>query len=310
MNQPDPAIILHHYPMSPYSEKVRAMFGYLGTQWQSAMSTEMPPRPTLAALAGGYRKIPVAQVGADIYCDTQTITTLLANHCDKPELALENCEAAIQEFVKKVEGEIFFACVMYGAGMKLNKKVLRSMSIWHVVKFLFDRIKMGKQAVVKMPSPKRAPAIVEAYIPEVEAMLASDFLFGNTPTIADFSAYHSLWFARDMGEKPIFKDYPKVSEWMDRIKSFGHGVRTEISGEQAIATARTASPIAVPENARAHDLIGELVQVAPNDYALDPSSGVLEGCTELTYILSRESPKAGKVHVHFPRRGYQLIKSN
>ena len=309
MNQQDLTIILHHYPMSPFSEKVRAMFGYLGTPWQSAITTEMPPRPALEILAGGYRKIPVAQVGADIYCDTKTITSLLAGHYQKPELALESCEPEIRRFVEKVEGEIFFACVMYGAGMKLNKKVLRSMSVWHVVKFLFDRIKMGRNAVVRMPTPKSSPAIVAAYLPEIETMLNSNFLFGDTPTIADFSAYHSLWFARDLGEKPIFKSYPKTCEWMDRIKSFGHGARTEISGEQAIEIARVATPKAIAAECHNHELIGEWVQVAPADYGLDPTTGILEGSTELTYILSRTHPQTGTVHVHFPKSGYQLVRS-
>jgi hypothetical protein len=29
----------------------------------------MPPRPLLDPLTGGYRRVPVLQVGADIYCD-------------------------------------------------------------------------------------------------------------------------------------------------------------------------------------------------------------------------------------------------
>ena len=31
------------------------------------------PKPDLMPLTGGYRKTPVLQVGADIYCDTQLI---------------------------------------------------------------------------------------------------------------------------------------------------------------------------------------------------------------------------------------------
>ncbi|HBC20217.1 MAG TPA: glutathione S-transferase family protein, partial [Alcanivorax sp.] len=50
-------LILHHYALSPFSEKVRAMLGYAGLDWQSVTVREMPPRPMLAPLAGGYRKI-------------------------------------------------------------------------------------------------------------------------------------------------------------------------------------------------------------------------------------------------------------
>ena len=31
------------------------------------------PKPNLTALTGGYRKTPVLQIGADIYCDSQLI---------------------------------------------------------------------------------------------------------------------------------------------------------------------------------------------------------------------------------------------
>ena len=91
------AIILHHYPMSPFSEKMRAMLGYAGLSWQSVIHKEMPPRPQLARLAGGYRKIPVAQIGADIFCDTRIISTEIAALAGKPELALENCSQEIRD---------------------------------------------------------------------------------------------------------------------------------------------------------------------------------------------------------------------
>lgn len=65
--------ILHHYVLSPFSTKIRAMLGQAGLDWRSAITREMPPRPVLEVLAGGYRKIPVAQIGADVFCDTRVI---------------------------------------------------------------------------------------------------------------------------------------------------------------------------------------------------------------------------------------------
>ncbi len=59
-------IILYHYALSPFSEKIRAMLGYTGMSWESVTVREMPPRPQLDQLAGGYRRIPVAQIGADM----------------------------------------------------------------------------------------------------------------------------------------------------------------------------------------------------------------------------------------------------
>jgi glutathione S-transferase len=66
-------IILHHYETSPYSEKVRLGFGLKGLPWASVEIPRIMPKPDLTALTGGYRKTPVLQIGADIYCDSQLI---------------------------------------------------------------------------------------------------------------------------------------------------------------------------------------------------------------------------------------------
>ena len=49
--------ILHHYPPSPVSEKVRAGFGLKGLAWRSVEQNRLPDRPELFAMTGGYRRI-------------------------------------------------------------------------------------------------------------------------------------------------------------------------------------------------------------------------------------------------------------
>ena len=92
-------LILHHYTLSPFSEKARAMFGYAGLEWQSVTVAEMPPRPKLAPLASGYRKIPVAQIGADVFCDTRTLSREIARLANKPELVVENCSEEVLSLI-------------------------------------------------------------------------------------------------------------------------------------------------------------------------------------------------------------------
>ena len=43
------------------------------------------PKPNLTALTGGYRKTPVLQIGADIYCDSQLIMRELERRYPSPE---------------------------------------------------------------------------------------------------------------------------------------------------------------------------------------------------------------------------------
>ena len=72
-----PDLVLHHYPESPYAEKVRRILGFKGLAWKSVTIPMMMPKPDLLALTGGYRKTPVLQIGADVYCDTDLIARVL-----------------------------------------------------------------------------------------------------------------------------------------------------------------------------------------------------------------------------------------
>src|ERR1700712_5226143 len=68
-----PNIILHHYEISPYSEKVRLGLGLKALEWASVEIPAIMPKPHMTTLTGGYRKTAVLQIGADIYCDSQLI---------------------------------------------------------------------------------------------------------------------------------------------------------------------------------------------------------------------------------------------
>jgi glutathione S-transferase len=63
-------IILHHYPLSPYSEKIRLALGLKGATWKSVEIPVWTPRPKLTPMTGGYRRTPILQIGAEFYCDT------------------------------------------------------------------------------------------------------------------------------------------------------------------------------------------------------------------------------------------------
>ena len=79
-------IILHHFKESPFSEKVRVIFGLKNIAWTSVLISRIMPRPDLMPLTGGYRRTPVMQIGADIYCDTQRIIRELEHRFPAPTL--------------------------------------------------------------------------------------------------------------------------------------------------------------------------------------------------------------------------------
>ena len=79
-------IILHHFEKSPFSEKVRIVFGLKKIAWTSVLISRIMPRPDLMPMTGGYRRTPTLQIGADIYCDTQIIIRELERRFPRPTL--------------------------------------------------------------------------------------------------------------------------------------------------------------------------------------------------------------------------------
>ena len=78
--------ILHHFDWSQYAEQVRVLLGIKGLAWASVQIPMVMPKPDLTALTGGYRKTPVLQIGADIYCDTSRIALELESRWPEPSL--------------------------------------------------------------------------------------------------------------------------------------------------------------------------------------------------------------------------------
>jgi len=298
--------ILHHYPMSPFSEKIRAMLGFTNTAWCSVETTPMPPRPTLLKLVGGYRKIPVAQIGADLFCDTRTIATELATLSGQPRLALENCEDEIQTFVIDVELRTFFACIMAGGTRTLRQKVRASMSWPDIARLVWDRLQMSRKSTITMNGFHGARIKVLRHLSTMEEHLGQAFLFGTAPTHGDFAAYPGLWFLCDLAESPLLQAFPKTNAWLDRMSAFGHGTVTDMSPMQALQAAQMSQPRRIDPADQQDPLIGQQVRIAPSDYGLTPTAGTLVGRTATAWILARTEPELGTVHVHFPIIGYAI----
>jgi glutathione S-transferase len=85
-------IILHHFDESPFSEKIRVVFGLKNIAWTSVRIARIMPRPDLMPMTGGYRRTPVLQIGADIYCDTQCILREIERRFPEPSLLSDRNE--------------------------------------------------------------------------------------------------------------------------------------------------------------------------------------------------------------------------
>jgi glutathione S-transferase len=134
------------------------------------------------------------------------------------------------------------------------------------------------------------------------------FLFGGTPCIADFAAYHVVWFfkGRHIDCRQELAPYPRLLAWRDRMAAIGHGKRTDMAPPDALAVARAAEP-ATPRPSQPQDgdpQPGERVRARPADNAKDWVEGEVNFIDAHEVALVREDPEVGRVAVHFPRLGY------
>lgn len=299
-------LILHHYPESPFSEKVRAIFGAKGLAWRSLQVSMVMPRPATIALTGGYRRIPVLQVGADVYCDTALIAAYLDDKGKGPSLYPAGQLLAAQTLARWVDTELFWAAVTLRflpenmGGFFTDPATAQA--------FAEDRANFAQGAQVRRPAVDEAKARYARFLAEMETQLADGrpYLFGAEWSIADFAVYHMLWFIHAGGGMADWlTGRAHASAWMNRMRAFGQHAGEAISPEEALAIAHAAEPLPVEQ---ASDLPGippgTEVAVAPVDYGVMPSHGTLLRCDTDTIVIRREHALTGAVNVHFPRHGF------
>jgi glutathione S-transferase len=301
-------LILHHYPMSPFSEKIRLLCGALDLEWQSVIAPESPPRPMVDPLTGGYRRIPVAQVGADIFCDSRLICSELASAEGKPEFDPNLLDETARAQCARFEGELFWAAVTSVPARRILGELFRNLSFADALRFLRDRAGIARSARTRPVPPRKAVALFDQHLLELERMLAggSRYLAGASPAYIDFAAVHTVWFRRVVGALPLPDGLPAVQGWYQRMVSSGHGRVCEGDAGSAFAVACEGKPRAVPAALTQDPRVGQEVVIQPTDYALDSTSGTLVGAGDDRFIVARHAADLGLLHVHFPVDGFQV----
>jgi glutathione S-transferase len=304
-------MILHHYELSPYAEKIRLMFGYKEMAWQSVLSPEQPPRPNVDPLAGGYRRIPVAQIGADVFCDTFIIAQEVARLASAPELDPQGVGDSAAELIASAQGDVFFAAIGAVSPLTLLATMVRGFGLLGAVRFARDRAGMLSGGTTRPPQGAAAVAVWRAFLENLERRLADrDYVVGASPSLADLCAFHPIFLHVTVSRSPLDARFAKVGAWYDRMSAFGHGRREELAPEAAFEAARTSSPRPLPASEpAAAERLGRRVSVAPSDYGNVPVTGTLAALTPSRVIVARETDRFGTVHVHFPRKGYSLVEA-
>ena len=303
-------LILHHYPTSPFAEKVRLILGYKSLAWKSVIIPAISPKPDLVALTGGYRKTPVLQIGADIYCDTALISDVLEHLQPDPSLYPQPSKGMGRTLAHWADNTLFWTAMGYNMQSKGIAQMFSNAPPEAAKAFGEDRKAMN--IGIARTRPADAAAAYKSFLRRVSDMLDDwPYLLGEAPCIADFSMYHPLWFTRNRTSvlASIFDATPSVLEWMDRMSAIGHGQMERFSAVDAIAVAAEATPAPLHDDVfqDEHGIpLGSRVTVSSDSFGPELTEGELIAATRMHYTLRREGTRAGLVHVHFPRIGYQL----
>jgi glutathione S-transferase len=301
-------IILHHFWQSPFSEKIRLIFGLKKIAWRSVEITRIMPRPDLMPMTGGYRRTPVIQIGADIYCDTQCITRELERRFPEPTLFPEACRGLASATAMWTDRTFFQSTVNLVFGT-LADKVAQE--------FIADReqLRGGKFDIAAMASSiPQMRDHYRAHVQWIDAQLAGGrrWMCGDQISLCDINAYMNIWYVRN--NLPILDqvlaEFPATKGWETRMRAIGHGTFTEMSTLEALEIGTRATP-ATAVLADPHDpngrKPGDQVQVMPDDYGKIGVAGEIVALSSQHIAIRRRDPVAGEVVVHFPRAGFLVL---
>jgi glutathione S-transferase len=299
-------IILHHFPTSPFAEKVRVALGIKGISWRSVTIPMVMPKPDLVALTGGYRKTPVMQIGADIYCDTQCILRELERRHPEPSLYRGTDAGTANALAFWSDRNLFSPAVGLALGSRSEAELPQD--------FIEDRSKFSGRPIDLVQLRAAAPILVEQLRSQLvwyENALADGrpFVCGTAPTLVDCALYHVCWFMQrspGLDAAPL-AEHVLVRAWMARVAAIGHGHPSELTSTGALELAQRATPQTV-SHGDPHDPFGrkpgDRVQISADDSGREPTVGELIALTREEIVIARRDERAGDVAVHFPRAGF------
>jgi glutathione S-transferase len=291
------------------------VFGHKGLSWKSVRIPQIMPKPDLMPLTGGYRRTPVMQIGADVFCDTQIIIREIERRFPSPTLFPPGAAGspwALSSWTDRAFFQNAVTLVFGTLGPKAPQAFVEDRSQLRGAKFDLDKM---RSAIPQMRDQLRAQ------LGWIEAQLGDGrkWLFGEF-SLADASAYMNVWYLRSnlsagedqavAGLDSIFAGLSQVATWESRMRAIGHGTREEITADEALAIAAKASPETVAENDPDDPnwrKIGDRVRVMPDDYGRVEVSGEIVSLSAQHIAIRRLDERVGEIVVHFPRAGFSVL---
>jgi len=304
-------VILHHYPQSPVAEKVRVVLGIKSLSWHSVEIPRLPPKPELMPLTGGYRRTPVMQIGADVYCDSQCIIRELERRFPQPTLFSADTGHLDWGLSRWTDGPLFTSAiaVVLGAAQQLPADFAADRGqLYFGDNFNLDELQVTLDANV---------AQLRGQLCWFDQQLSSgkDFLHGSTPALIDALAFYIVWFIRGrwQGGPEFLSQFKNLQQWEQNVMSIGHGSSENMTPANALAVALRSNPTSETTTDASDPQglePGMTVRIAPEGDGGDPEvTGTVVSFGSNHIAIGRTDKQTGDVVVHFPRVGYRVIQS-
>jgi glutathione S-transferase len=299
-----PDLILHHYPASPLSEKIRVILGLKKLSWCSVEIPNLPPKPDVMPLTAGYRRTPIMQIGADVFCDSQRILSEL--ECRKPSKANNT---GLVQIINRWCDDLFHPVVKVAITASSNELPNE---------FLEDRRKLFLNDYSDIESAK---ARIPYYTEQVRAQLAqaeislkeqNGFLISSSASIADASLFALTWFIRRRWKNgaKFLEGFPNICRWEESIKSIGHGTPSDMASEKALDIAKETETTfkAQIDADDIHSLsTGDRVSITPKANTGEKGvRGNVHIAEKNRISVLHKNDRVGTICIHFPKIGYVI----
>ena len=310
-------IILHHFDASPFSEKIRVIFGFKGLSWSSVRIPRIMPKPDLMPLTGGYRRTPVMQIGADIFCDTQIIIREIERRFPSPTL-FPSGGAGLPWALGMWTDRPFFQSAVnlaFGAlGHKVPQEFIDDRSALRGARF--DVAKM-RAAIPQMRDQ------VRAYLGWIEAQLHrwADMAAPRLQPRRRQRLHERLvrplrpCLARGSGGRGAGEDFRPPAARRGMGEPGASGRTRAARGDVGRAGARRRGQGKPGNDAPKNDpddpngrKVGDKVVVVPEDYGKVEVGGEIVSLSAQHIAIRRADERVGEIVVHFPRAGFLVLE--
>jgi len=299
-------LILHHYWPSPFAHKIRMALGLANFDWMSVEIPRVPPKPLLTPLTAGYRRTPVLQIGADIYCDTQNIARALAEQGASARLFPQASQASALLVSDWVDQQLFPLAA---------RVVITSALETAPPEFVKDRgdLYFGAGWSIEQLQQDFAGVLMQlrAGLSRLDGSLATRMIDSSADLgYADVAVAYLCWFIRGRWDQgpALLSQFPHLCRVEEAVCAVGHGNETTLDAEDALQIAANSAPVsAIGVDQGTGFVVGQAVSIRPFITSSDPEvQGTLRYLDATRVSIDVCDPRVGDIAVHFPVFGYQM----